>query len=83
MLDPLLDLKKIEARHDVVQAFTEDGKLRRSLRDSLEQVYDIQRLTSRTCSQRATPRYRGPGPLPGSNPRDQKSAGGIGKRSFD
>ncbi|MBW7997228.1 MAG: DNA mismatch repair protein MutS, partial [Candidatus Glassbacteria bacterium] len=56
LLEPLLDLERIAGRHDIVQALTEDGKLRRAVREQLEDVSDIQRLTSRTSSQRANPR---------------------------
>ncbi len=56
VLEPLLNLEKIGHRHELVEAFTEDGKLRRSVRDHLETVSDIQRLTSRVSCLRASPR---------------------------
>ncbi|MFH1069940.1 MAG: DNA mismatch repair protein MutS [Candidatus Glassbacteria bacterium] len=56
VLEPLLDLEAIRARHDVVGAFVADSRLRRSLRELLDEVSDIQRLTSRISSQRASPR---------------------------
>ncbi len=54
--EPLLELEKIGRRHELVEALTRDGKLRRSVRDRLETVADIQRLTSRVSCLRASPR---------------------------
>jgi len=56
VLEPLLDFKAISARHDLVEAFYGEAKLRRAVRELLSQVADIQRLTARTSSQRAGPR---------------------------
>jgi len=56
MLEPLLDFKAISARQDIVEAFHGEAKLRREVRELLDQVADIQRLTARTSSQRAGPR---------------------------
>lgn len=56
LLEPLLDFNSISARHDIVEAFHGEARLRRETRELLSQVADIQRLTARTSSQRAGPR---------------------------
>jgi len=56
LLEPLLDLEAISARHDIVEAFHGEAKIRRQAREQLSQLADMQRLTARTSSQRAGPR---------------------------
>ena len=56
VLEPLLDFEAISVRHGIVEAFHGEAKLRREVRELLSQVADIQRLTARTSSQRASPR---------------------------
>ena len=53
---PLLDLSRLEARLDRVQAFGDDGLLRADTRGRLKGIADLERLTNRVLSGRATPR---------------------------
>jgi DNA mismatch repair protein MutS len=53
---PLRDLAAIRARHDAVEELAGDAPLRRSLRESLADVQDLERLTARVATQRANPR---------------------------
>ncbi|MBI5585609.1 MAG: DNA mismatch repair protein MutS [Deltaproteobacteria bacterium] len=53
---PLLDLNRIQERQDRVEALVEDPPLRRQVRELLQPVYDIERLTAKTCLNQATPR---------------------------
>lgn len=53
---PLLELKRLNARLDAVQALTKDEVLRASLLVLLKQVSDIERLTNRLLIGRAGPR---------------------------
>ncbi len=54
--NPLTDVAAINRRLDAVQEFTTDAILRRDLQDLLKQAYDLQRLTARTATGRASPR---------------------------
>lgn len=54
--NPLTDVAAINRRLDAVQEFTTDAVLRRDLQDLLKQAYDLQRLTARAATGRATPR---------------------------
>ncbi len=54
--NPLLDAAAITARHDAVDELTRDPLLVRALREQLEQTYDMQRLTARIATGRASPR---------------------------
>ncbi len=56
LLGPLADRPAIEARLDAVEELTRDAGLRDDLRKSLEQTHDLQRLTSRVSTGRASPR---------------------------
>jgi DNA mismatch repair protein MutS len=56
---PLLDVATIRRRLDAVELLVEQPTLRRSLRDALRPVYDLERLTTRTVMQVATPRELG------------------------
>ncbi len=47
LLHPLLDLADIVARHEAVEEFLTNGLVRRSLRQKLEQIHDLERLISR------------------------------------
>lgn len=53
---PLLDIKRLNARLDAVQALTGDEALRQELASALKQVSDIERLTNRLLIRRAGPR---------------------------
>jgi DNA mismatch repair protein MutS len=53
---PLLDIKRLNARLDAVEALTKGETLRAELRDCLRQVSDLERLTNRLLIQRAGPR---------------------------
>ncbi|MEM7392636.1 MAG: DNA mismatch repair protein MutS, partial [Verrucomicrobiota bacterium] len=50
ILRPLLNLKTITQRHDVVEAFTKDRTLLQNLRDELGEVKDLERLIVRLGS---------------------------------
>ncbi|MDX1994483.1 MAG: DNA mismatch repair protein MutS [bacterium] len=53
---PLLDLNRLNARLDAVEALAKDEALRMEIRDALKQVSDIERLTNRLLIGRAGPR---------------------------
>ncbi len=53
---PLLDLKRIQRRHDQVEAFFSDGLWRAEVRQALKKVGDLERLTNRTAAGVAGPR---------------------------
>ncbi len=53
---PLLDLKRLNARLDAVEALTKDEALRAELHDCLRQVSDLERLTNRLLVEKAGPR---------------------------
>ncbi|MCC6803027.1 MAG: DNA mismatch repair protein MutS [Anaerolineae bacterium] len=53
---PLLDIKRLTARLDAVEALTGDEALRAELRDCLRQVSGLERLTNRLLINRAGPR---------------------------
>lgn len=55
LLAPLTDLPAIAARHDAVEELLKDHALRGHLRDLLEACADIQRLTTRVSTARASP----------------------------
>src|SRR5262249_15604963 len=56
LLAPLTDRAAIEARLDAVAEFVDDPTLRRGLRDRLERVADLHRLSARAGTRRASPR---------------------------
>jgi DNA mismatch repair protein MutS len=56
MTQPLLDIKRLTARLDAVEALTKDEALRQELGDHLKQVSDIERLVNRLIVGRAGPR---------------------------
>lgn len=53
---PLTDIEQITQRYDAIEEFIGDMTLRDQLRESLKQIYDIQRLTSRIATGRCSPR---------------------------
>ncbi len=53
---PLVDLPSIEMRQGAIEELMRDERLRASLRDALSEIYDLERLLSRICTQRASPR---------------------------
>ncbi len=56
LLAPLAERKAIEGRLDAVDELFHESPLRQELRDGLRQGFDLQRLTSRVSTGRATPR---------------------------
>jgi DNA mismatch repair protein MutS len=56
LLTPLAELPAIESRLEAVAELAEDHALRRDLRDALRDSFDLQRLTSRASTGRASPR---------------------------
>jgi DNA mismatch repair protein MutS len=56
VLSPLTDPLAIDARLDAVEEVLKDHKLRGQLREQLEACADIQRLTTRVSTARATPK---------------------------
>ncbi|MEB3279732.1 MAG: DNA mismatch repair protein MutS [Lyngbya sp.] len=47
LLQPLLDLKGIRARHDTIEEFVNNHELRQDIQQLLRQIYDLERLTGR------------------------------------
>lgn len=56
LLQPLLDLAQIGARHDAVEWLVDRQATRQSLREVLKGIHDIERLTGRLSTLLATPR---------------------------
>lgn len=56
LLQPLLDIKGIRARHETIQELVENTSLRQDLRQLLRQIYDLERLTGRAGSGTANAR---------------------------
>jgi DNA mismatch repair protein MutS len=56
VLAPLLDRATIEGRLDAVSALAEDATGRAALREALDGVRDVERLSSKAAALRATPR---------------------------
>ncbi len=56
LLQPLMDLKGIRARHDTIQELVENSGLRQDIRQLLRQIYDLERLTGRAGSGKANAR---------------------------
>ncbi|MEZ6045908.1 MAG: DNA mismatch repair protein MutS [Planctomycetaceae bacterium] len=54
--NPLMDIPRITLRHDAVEELVQNTVLAREIRDELKQTYDLQRLTARIATGRATPR---------------------------
>ena len=53
---PLVDLKKISARHDAVAELATDAALREKIRTFLKGTFDLQRLLARVGNGRSSPR---------------------------
>ncbi|MCA9974480.1 MAG: DNA mismatch repair protein MutS, partial [Anaerolineales bacterium] len=53
---PLLDLDRLNQRLDRVEAFYHDGLFRADIRAALKNIPDLERLTNRVLSGKATPR---------------------------
>jgi DNA mismatch repair protein MutS len=56
LLNPLAERAAIEARLDAVGELLDDHALRQDVRDALRQAFDLQRLTARVSTARATPK---------------------------
>ncbi|MCI0491913.1 MAG: DNA mismatch repair protein MutS [Planctomycetes bacterium] len=56
LASPLTAVSEISARLDAVGEFVTDSQLTANLRESLKQIYDIQRLLARVTTGRASPR---------------------------
>ena len=56
LFNPLTDVEAICARHDAVEELAAEEGLRKNLREALRDVSDLERLMSRVCCGRATPR---------------------------
>jgi DNA mismatch repair protein MutS len=54
--NPLTDRQAIELRLDAVEELVRDSKLCRDIRDILKDAYDLQRLSARVATLRASPR---------------------------
>ncbi|HRI68297.1 MAG TPA: DNA mismatch repair protein MutS [Polyangium sp.] len=59
LVAPLLDVATIRRRHDEVEAFVNNPRARAELREALEKVGDIERLSVRAVLKVATPRDLG------------------------
>ena len=59
LVAPMTELKAIEARHDAVGRLSEEVSLRHDLRQILNRVGDLERLTSKASSGRINPREVG------------------------
>jgi len=57
--NPLTDERAINTRLDAVEEFTSQPVLRTEVRNQLDQTYDLQRLTARVATGRASPRDLG------------------------
>jgi DNA mismatch repair protein MutS len=56
LVAPLAERRAVEQRLDAVAELLEEPALRQQLRESLAQAFDLQRLTARVSTGRATPR---------------------------
>ncbi len=56
LLQPLLDIKGIQARQDTIQELVDNGALREDLQRLLRQIYDLERLAGRAGSGTANAR---------------------------
>ena len=59
LLSPLVDIAAIRRRQDAVEAFVQDAVAREALRDVLDDVGDLERLSVRAVLGEATPRDLG------------------------
>ena len=56
LFNPLTDVTAIRGRHDAVEELVVESRMRTTLQDTLREVADLERLMSRVCCGRATPR---------------------------
>ncbi|MCL2390708.1 MAG: DNA mismatch repair protein MutS [Endomicrobia bacterium] len=56
LVKPLMDVKKIENRHNAVRYFIENGFTRKEISEKMKSVSDIERIIARISSATATPR---------------------------
>lgn len=56
ILNPLLDIKQIEYRQEFVSSFISDENVRDYIIESMSEISDIERITSKIALNRATPR---------------------------
>ncbi len=56
LLQPLLEIKGIRARHDTIAELVENTGLRQDLQQLLRKIYDLERLTGKASSGRANAR---------------------------
>ncbi|MCI3281778.1 DNA mismatch repair protein MutS [Synechococcus sp. PCC 6717] len=56
LLQPLLDLEQITARHDAIAELMANSGLRQTLHRHLQEIYDLERLAGRAGSGTANPR---------------------------
>ncbi len=56
IVQPLLEKKEIQARHDAIEALNQHYIVREELREYLNPIYDLERLISRITYQSANPR---------------------------
>ncbi len=59
VINPLGDMAELTTRQDAVEEFLAGNLLRQDLLDSLSQCYDMERLTARIATRRASPRDLG------------------------
>ena len=59
LLAPLTEVAAIRRRHDAVEAFVTDRSTRKSVREALAKVSDLERLATRSAAQVASPRELG------------------------
>ena len=53
---PLIDIKAIEARHNAVEFFVNEGYKREELQEMISKVGDLERIVSRAAAGKVTPR---------------------------
>jgi DNA mismatch repair protein MutS len=56
ILNPLLDIKQIEYRQELVSSFISDENIRDYILESMSEISDIERITSKIALNRAAPR---------------------------
>jgi DNA mismatch repair protein MutS len=56
LLQPLLEINRIEARQDTIEELVTNGSLRQNLQQLLKRIYDLERLTGRAGSGTANAR---------------------------
>ncbi|MCA9134181.1 MAG: DNA mismatch repair protein MutS, partial [Planctomycetales bacterium] len=56
LANPLRNVEAIQRRHGAVEELLQDNRLRATVREALDEVYDLQRLLGRIATGRASPR---------------------------